>query len=142
MPVYYWAEQAPVCQTILLTRADKTVKLSPAAPLRIRRNGKSQNLIVQPLAGATLFAASGQEASKLSIGDGIRVTARDTRGLTRAIAISIRQKPRRPAATVNEFETLQETGICGLLDTNGNVTSPAGSDEFDWGFDTTSANVG
>ena len=52
LPVYYWAEQTPVCQTILLTKADETVELSPAAPLRIRRDGKSQNLIVQPLQGA------------------------------------------------------------------------------------------
>ena len=97
LPIYYWTEQAPACQTRVLTRANETVELSPAVPIRIRRDGKSRNLIVQPLEGATLFAASGQEAAMLSVGDGLRVIGRDASGLTKAVAISIRQKPCRPS---------------------------------------------
>lgn len=78
MPVYFWAEQAPACQTLVLTRADEAVELSPAAPLRIKRDGKSPNLVVQPLEGAKLFAASGQEASMLSIGGGGHIAGSST----------------------------------------------------------------
>jgi len=125
-----------------MTKADEAVELSPAAAIRIKRDGRSRNLIVHALKGATLFAASGQEASMLSIGDGLRVTVKDASGQTRAIAISIRQKPRRPMPIANEAETLPEGGVCGLHNSSETVPSPADSDEFDWGFDTTSANVG
>jgi len=142
LPVYYWAEQAPVCQTILLTRADEAVDLSPAAPIRITREGKSRNLIVRPLPGVTLFTASGQEASMLSIGDGLRVMVRDAGGLTQAIAIATRQKPCRPAPSTDGSDTLTEGGVCGLQEPTGSVGSSAGSEEFDWGLGTHSANVG
>ncbi|MEI8195376.1 MAG: PKD domain-containing protein, partial [Phycisphaerae bacterium] len=142
LPVHYWAQQAPVCQTIVLTEADEVVELSPAASLRIKRDGKSRNLIVQPLEEAALIGANGQEVSMLSIGDGLLVAVRDASGLTRAIAISISKKPCRPEPAADGSETLPEGGVCGLRDANGSVPSSADSDEFDWGLDATSANVG
>ena len=142
LPVYYWAEQAPVCQSFVLTGAGEAVELTPAAPLRLKREGKSQNLIAQPLEGATLFASSGQEASMLNVGDGLRVTARDASGQTRAIAISVRQKPCRPTPAEDGAEALPDDGVCGLLSSTGNALAPAESDEFDWALDTASTTIG
>jgi PKD repeat protein len=136
--VYYWAEQASICQTVVLTKEAEVVDLSPAAPLRLKREGRTQNLIVQPIEGSTLFAASGQEASMLSVGDGLRVTARDARGLTRALAISIRQKPCRPSPAADESETLANAAVCGLLKSTDSAQAPAESEEFNWGLDTAS----
>lgn len=142
LAVYYWAEQAPICQTVVLTRVDEAVDLSPAAPLRLKREGRTHNLIVQPIEGSVLFAASGQEASMLSVGDGLRVTVRDAGGMTRALAISIRQRPCRPSPVADESETLADATVCGLLDSTDSAPASAESREFDWGLDTASSKVG
>ncbi len=142
LPVYYWAEQSLTCQTVMLTRADEEFDLSPVVPLRIKRDGRSRNLIARPLEGAVLFASSGQEATMLSIGDGLRVTIRDASGLDHAVAISIRQKPCRPTPASDGLETLPEDDVCGLLKPSGEVPPQTASDEFDWGLGNASPKAG
>ena len=134
LPVHYFAEQAPVCKTAVLTEADETLQLAPSAPLRIRREGTSRNLIVEPLDGTALLNTDGQEIASLPIGDGVRVTVRDAAGQIRAIAISTREKPRRPVPAAQPQEALPDGSVCGLLNTE-EVPSPAASDDFGWRWD-------
>jgi hypothetical protein len=137
LPVHYWAERSLVCQTVVLTKADEVVELKPAAPILIRRDGKSQNLVVQPLEGATLFDSSGEETPSRSVGEGVRLAVKPPNGPALAIAISIRQKPQRPTPVGFEPEPPPESDVCGLLSTTGEATVPVAHDEFDWGWETT-----
>jgi len=131
LPVYYWAEQSSIPQTAMMTRADESIELSPAAPLRVTRQGKTGNLIIQPIDGAILYGISGQEVPSQSVGDGVRVTASQGTGPQRSIAISSRQKPVRPAPA--EAVPLAADGVCGLL---SDVSEPVsvGQEELDWGW--------
>jgi hypothetical protein len=139
--VYYFAEQAPVCRTAVLTEAGEMLSLTPAAPLRIRREGKSTNLIIEPLAGAALLNADGQEMAEIPVEDGVCVTVRDAAGQIRAVAISGREKPRRPVPAAQSQDPLPDDGVCGLLDTV-EAPSPAASEELDWGWDKASTKAG
>jgi hypothetical protein len=141
LPVYYFAEQAPVCKTAVLTEAGEMLSLTPAAPLRIRREGKSANLIIEPLEGAMLLNADGQEMAVIPVGDGVRVTARDTAGQACAVAISTRQKPRRPVPAAQPKDPLSDDSVCGLLNTLEELPPPAASEEFDWGWNKASTKV-
>ncbi len=140
LPVYYFAEQAPVCKTAVLTEAGEILAIAPAAPLRIRREGQSRNLIVEPLAGAALLNADGQEMAAIPVGDGVRVTVRDASGQTRTVAISARQKPSRPTAVIGEQAPMEEAAVCGVHNNGGDEPSPGEQDDFDWGWDKASTN--
>lgn len=132
LPVYYWAEQSSVCQTAMMTRADQSLDLSPTAPIRVARQGKTPNLVIQPLEGATLYGVNGEESLAQSVGDGVRVTARMGAGPLRAVAISPRQKPRKPSpAEAAPAEAAD--AVCGLLiDVDEPVAVSEG--ELDWGW--------
>jgi von Willebrand factor type A domain len=143
LPVHYWAERSLVCQTVVLTEADQVVGLKPAAPILIKRDGKTQNLVVQPVEGATLFDTNGEETPSRSVGEGVRVAVKPPNGPALAIAISIRQKPQRPTPVVFESEPRPESDVCGLQFSSGETSVPAANDEFDWGWDTTAgAKIG
>jgi hypothetical protein len=137
LPVHYWAERSLVCQTVVLTEAGQVAKLKPAAPILIRRDGKSQNLVVQPLEGATLLDANGEETPSRSVGEGVRLTVKPSNGPALAIAISIRQKPQRPTSVASESEQRSEIDVCGLLFPVEAISAPVVPDYFDWGWDTT-----
>jgi len=137
LPVHYWAERSLVCQTVVLTEADQVVGLKPAAPILVRRDGKSQNLVVQPLEGTTLFDTNGEETPSRSVGEGVRLTVKPPNGPALAIAISIRQKPQRPTPVAFESEPRSGNDVCGLLTPTGETSVPVAPDEFDWGWDTT-----
>lgn len=137
LPVYYWAEQSQVCKTALLTKANETFELSPTVPVRLKREGKSRSLIAHPLHGATLVGADGHELPMLTIGDGLRVTVKDAGGQTRVLAISILQKPRRPAPAAGDPAPMAEGDVCGFLDANVGVQAPEASAEFNWGWNET-----
>jgi PKD repeat protein len=140
LPVYYFAEQSPVCRTAVLTEAGQTLHLTPSASLRLRREGKSRNLIAEPLADATLLNTDGQEMTAIPVGDGVRVTVRDAAGQTRAVAISTRQKPRRPVPATNEQASIEDASVCGVHNNGGD--EPGEQSEFDWEWDKTSTKVG
>ena len=140
LPVYYWAEEDLTCRTRTMTEAGEVVDLLPAAPIRIRRDGASRNLVIDPVAGATLFTAGEQEASMISVGDGVRVTVRDVNGLSRAVAIALDKKPSRPLPATGVRSQSPEVGLCGLHNTSEAEVPPHSSDdEFDWGWGKTAA---
>jgi hypothetical protein len=136
---HYWAERSPVCQTVVLTKADEAVKLTPAAPILITRAGKSQNLVVQPLEGTTLFDTNGAETPSRIVGDGVRITVKPSNSPMLAIAISIQKKPHRPAPASDEWDPQSESEVCGLHEPAGNASILNDHDEFDWGWDATEA---
>jgi hypothetical protein len=137
LPVHFWAERSPVCQTVVMTKANQVVGLKPAAPILIRRDGRSQNLVVQPLEGATLLDANGEETKSRSVGEGLRCTVKPPNSPPLAIAISIRQKPQRPTTLESESDLHSASDVCGLLNTVRAAEAPAAPDEFDWGWDST-----
>lgn len=139
LPVHFWAEQAPVCRTVELTKPDQVADLGPAAGIRLKRAGKSQDLVVRPVDGSSLVASDGTEVSTQSVGDGVRVLVKSSSGTVRAVAISTRQKPRRPAPAAIESAPLAEDGVCGLQLSSGGEPAPAGSEDFDWGWNATAA---
>lgn len=132
LPVYYWAEQSSICQTAMMTRADEAIDLAPAAPLRVVREGKTQNLVVQPVEGASLYGVNGQEVPMQIVGDGIRVVAQTGSGPLRAISISSRRKPNKPSPA-EPLPLVEASGVCGLLQ---DVSEPSaeGPEELDWGW--------
>ncbi len=142
LPVYYFAEQSPVCSTAVLTESGQTLQLTPSASIRLRREGKSRNLVAEPLAGAALLNTDGQEMTAIPVGDGVLVTVRDAAGQTRAVAISTRQKPRRPTAAISEQASLSEAAVCGIHSSSGDEPSPSEPNDFDWGWDKASTKVG
>jgi PKD repeat protein len=142
LPVYYFAEQSPVCRTAVLTEAGETLQLTPSASIRLRREGKSRNLVAEPLAGAALLNADGQEMTAIPVGDGVLVTVKDAAGQTRAVAISTRQKPRRPAPATNDPAPIEDATVCGVHNSGGDETVPGNQSDFDWGLDTAPTKVG
>lgn len=137
LPVYYWAERSLVCRTVVLTEAEQEVDLRPAAPIRLRRVGKSQDVLVQPTEGATLLDSSGEVTPARSIGAGVRIIVKPSSGPALAVAISSRQRPTCPTPAASEPETPPGGGVCGLL-YNSEPGIPGEQDDFDWGWTTTS----
>ena len=126
--VFWWPEQAAVCRRTDLNTPDEAQDLKPAVPLRIRRVGKTQNLLVEALDGATIVAADGQETTSQNIGPGARLVVKAASGAEKAVAIAVSQKPRCPAPASSE-----------ILITSSEVKSSAPhatpSRDFDWGWE-------
>jgi hypothetical protein len=129
-----------VCRTLVLTQADESATLPPAAALRLTRSNGSRDLLLQPLEGGTLFASDGQEVPQLSVGDGVRISVRDAAGVTRTVAFSITRKPSRPTPVSNDQEAIPDSAVCGLQVPHEEGPSPSTPDEFDWGWDKASTN--
>lgn len=141
--IHYWVEQAQSCQTVVLTKADEEIDLSPTAAIRVKRTGRSCVLTIRPSEGTVLLTSDGQEKEALDIGDGLLVNVRGKNGVSRLIAISIRQKPCRPIASAPETDTQAETAFCGLQLQNDCEPFPSDHDESDaswFGTETQSKN--
>ncbi len=129
LSVYFWPEDSPVCRSVVLTRADEVRELAPDALIRIKRAGKSSNLVVEPVNGAALLSSSGQELTTQNIGQGARIVVRGESAPPRAVAISPIRKPRRPSAASSDSEPFSEKA----------EPTPAAHGDIDWGWDTTKA---
>jgi hypothetical protein len=127
LPVHYWPQDAAVCRRIDLTRANEVRDLKPDVSLRISRVGKSQNLVAEPLEGATLVGADGQEVSAQNIGQGARLVIKTAFGPAKAVAIAVNQKPRRPSPAIEE-----STAIADSVE-----SPPIVETDFHWGWETT-----
>jgi len=129
LPVHYWPQDAAVCQRIELTRANEMRELKPDVSLRITRVGKSQNLVAEPLEGAILMGADGQEVAAQNIGQGVRLVIKTACGPAKAVAIAVNQKPQRPSPASEE-----STAFAEPLE-----SPPTAETDFNWGWETTTA---
>jgi PKD repeat protein len=127
LPVYFWPEDFSVCRSVALTRADEVRELTSEAPIRIKRAGKSSNLVVEPVNGAVLLSSSGQELTSQNIGRGARILVRGKSASVRAIAVSTLQQPKKPSPASLGGEPFSETP---------NATPPPHED-FEWGWEAT-----
>ena len=109
LSVYFWPDNLTACRSLALTGADEARELTPYAPVRIKRVGKSTALVVEPLNGSALLSPNGEEIATQNIGQGARIMVRSASTPTRAIAISVAQQPRRPAAVTTESDPFSET---------------------------------
>jgi hypothetical protein len=127
LPVHYWAETSSVCRSIVYTRPDETHEITPDAPVRIKRVGKSNNLVVEPVNGAVLVSSSGQELTAQNIGQGARILVRGESAFPRAVAISAVQKPGRPSPASSGVDPFSETP----------EPASAAHGNLDWGWEAT-----
>ncbi|MCX6926364.1 MAG: VWA domain-containing protein [Verrucomicrobia bacterium] len=127
LSVYYWPETCSVCRSIAFTHADEARELTPDAPVRIKRAGKSSTLVVEPVNGAVLLSSDGQELTVQTIGQGARILVRAESSLPRAVAISAVQKPGRPSPASPDSEPFSETA----------APSPAAHGDFAWEWEAT-----
>jgi PKD repeat protein len=127
LPVHYWAETSSVCRSLVFTRADEMQELTPDAPVRIKRAGKSRNLVVEPVNGAVLLSSDGQELTAQNIGQGARILVRGESASPRAVAISAVQKPGRPSPASSGVDLFSETP----------EPASAAHGNLDWGWEAT-----
>lgn len=127
LSIYFWPEESSVCRNVVLTCADEVRELTPETPLRIKRVGRSSNLVVEPVNEAILLSSSGQELTSQNIGQGARVLVHGASNPAKAVAISTVQKPRRPSPASADSEPFAEKA----------ELAPAAHGEFDWGWETT-----
>lgn len=127
LSVYYWPETSSVCRSITFTRVDEVRELTPDAPVRIKRAGKSSNLVVEPINGAVLLSSGGQELTAQNIGQGARILVRGESAPPRAVAISASQKPRRPSPASPDSEPFSESA----------APNPAAPGDLDWEWEAT-----
>lgn len=106
--VYFWPEDVSVCRSVAFTCADEARELAPDAPIRIKRVAKSTALIVEPINGAALLSAGGEELAAQNIGQGARTLVRGESTPLRSIAISVLQKPRRPSPAPSDSDPFLE----------------------------------
>lgn len=125
LPVYYWREQESVCRRVDMTRADDVKDLAPYSPLCLRRIGKTQSLIAEALNGAKFVGADGQESAQQPIGQGSRIVIQPASGPSRAVAIAVSHKPRRPSPA--------DEGVVDNAVTSPGPASSLGESEFSWG---------
>jgi PKD repeat protein len=128
LAVFWWPEQATVCRRADLSTPDEAEDLKPDVPLRIRRVGKTQNLLAEALDGACILASDGQETTSQNIGQGARLVVKAASGVEKAVAIAVNQKPRRPSPVVSEI-------VSTSLGVKSSPTSAAPSGDFDWGWE-------
>ena len=126
--VFWWPEQATVCRRADLNTPNAAEDLKPEVPLRIRRVGKTQNLLVEALDGASIVTGDGREAASQNIGPGARLVVKTASGAEKAVAIAVNQKPRRPS----RLRANSSTTSLGLKSTPTQAT-PSG--DFDWGWE-------
>jgi hypothetical protein len=127
LPVHYWAETSSVCRSIVLTRADEMRELTPDVPVRIKRTGKSSNLVVEPVTGSVLLSSGGQELTAQNIGQGARILVRGESASPLAVAISAVQKPGRPSPASSGVDLFSGTS----------QPASAAHGNFDWGWEAT-----
>ena len=128
LPVFWWPEQAPACRRADLNAPDEAKDLKPEVQLRIRRVGKTQNLLAETLDGACILGSDGREVSSQNIGQGARLVVKSASGAENAVAIAVNQKPRRPSPAADEIASTS----LGLKST---PTQAAPSGDFDWGWE-------
>ncbi len=76
LAVFWWPEQSAVCRRADLNTPDEAEVLKPDVPLRIRRSGKTHNLVAEALDGASIVAGDGQETTSQNISQGARLVVR------------------------------------------------------------------
>jgi hypothetical protein len=108
MIIYFWPQDSSVCRSAVLTSADETRELTPDAPIRIKRIGKSRTIMIEPIGGSVLVTPNGVELATQNIGQGARIVVRAENRPARAIAISVLQKPRRPSPVPSDSESFPE----------------------------------
>ncbi|MBE0541772.1 MAG: PKD domain-containing protein [Verrucomicrobia bacterium] len=127
LPVYVWPEDSSACRSLLLIRADEVRELTPDVPLRIKRIGKSNRVIVEAVSDAVILGSSGQELKTQDIAEGARIVIRSGSRAPRAVTISTVQKPGRPLPASGECEPFAESTQLHEATKNS---------EFDWGWET------
>jgi|GEM_PF-2456531 len=95
LPIHYWPEDALTCRTVIMTRANETMDLTPHLPLRIKREGKAQ-VQLAPTQDAKLMTPDGREIAVQNLGQGARILVKNSAGRLRAVAIAPNRKPTRP----------------------------------------------
>lgn len=133
LAVFWWPEQATVCRRSDLNTPDKVEDLKPEVPLRIRRVGKTENILVEALDGTTIVTGDGQQTTSQNIGSGARLVVKAASGAERAIAIAVNQKPRRPSPAAREVVTKSP-------EVQSSTTQGSPSGDFDWGWDSASTS--
>lgn len=128
LTVFWWPEQATVCRRAELKTPDEAEDLKPDVPVRIRRVGKTQNLLAEALDGACILASDGQETTAQNIGQGARLVVKAPSGAEKAVAIAVNQKPRRPFPAASEI-------VSTTLGVKSSPTQSAPSGDFDWGWE-------
>ena len=103
LTVFWWPEQATVCRRAELNTPDEVEDLKPDVPLRIRRVGKTQNILAEALDGACILASDGQETASQNIGQGARLVVKSPSTAEKVVAIAVNQKPRRPSSVASEI---------------------------------------
>jgi PKD repeat protein len=133
LAVFWWPEQAAVCRRADLNAPEEARDLKPEVPLRIRRVGKTEDLLVVALDGAAIVTADGQETTSQNIGPGARLLVKTASGAEKAIAIAVNQKPRRPSPAASGV-------VIKSPEVESSATQASRSGDFDWGWDSASTS--
>jgi len=134
LAVFWWPEQSAVCRRADLDTPDEAEDLKPDVPLRIRRAGKTHNLVAEGLDGASIVAGDGQETTSQNIGQGARLVVKAVSGAEKAVAIAVNQKPRRPSPVASGV-------ISTSPETQESPVPVATSGDFDWGWESASTKT-